>query len=109
MNRKATAIAFGTLGACLFVVFVLLLLQGCQAGTTGLTRPLSPEVEHTITNTITAAIAVGTQAAPFPWNSLIGGAGAAFLSLLAAWQAFTHSRVAKTAAAVAQLKTESPP
>ena len=69
---------------------------------------MDPVVEHTLTNAAVAAISVGTAVAPFPWNTIIGGAGAAFLSLLAAWQAFTHSKVAKTAAAVAQLKEEPP-
>jgi hypothetical protein len=66
---------------------------GCETGTTGIARPLSPAAEHTITNTITVLGQTGVEVIPAPWGTIFGAATGSILALLAAWQTLTHSRV----------------
>jgi hypothetical protein len=68
-------------------------LFGCQAGTTGLMRPLSPVVEHTITNTVAVTTQTAAAVLPVPFSTALEASGAAVLALLAAWQGLTHSKV----------------
>jgi hypothetical protein len=95
MNRISTLkIALvAVLIACGLVAAFL--LGGCQVGTTGLLRPLSPESEHTITNIVGAVTSSAGAAAPQPIGYGIEVAGGVILSLLAAWQTLTHRAVTK--------------
>ena len=85
---------------------LIMSLAGCQAGTTGLLRPIDSTVEHTITNTVTVASQVAGQAVPFPYGQAVEGLGAAVLALLAMWQGLTHSRVNQLQATKAELEKE---
>jgi len=82
------AIVAGVLVAAFFLI-------GCQAGTTGLLRPLAVDAEHTITNIVTSVTNVAGSAVPQPYGYGIEVIGGVILSLLAAWQTLTHREVNK--------------
>lgn len=92
MNAKTLLMVLG-IALWMPVFLVLCSLSGCQAGTTGLLRPIDTGVEHTITNTIGQVTGTAGQVAPAPFGAAIEAAGAAVLALLAVWQGLTHSRV----------------
>jgi hypothetical protein len=68
-------------------------LEGCQAGTSGLFRPMSETAYNISTNSVGQVTSVAAQVAPFPFNTAIETGGAVVLALLAAWQGVTHSKV----------------
>jgi len=70
-------------------------LGGCQAGTTGLLRPLAPDAEHTITNIVSVVSSAAGAAVPQPIGYGIEVVGGVILSILAAWQTLTHRAVTK--------------
>lgn len=84
-------------------------LGGCESGTSGPIRPLSPSAEHTITNTVTLLTSGAVQTAPQPYSAAIEAGGAAVLALLAAWQGLTHSRVTKLRSDSAATEKDTPP
>jgi hypothetical protein len=79
-------------------------LQGCETGTSGALRPLSPSVEHGITNTVTMVQTAATAALPVPWSTATEAAAAAVLAVLAAWQGLTHSIANKNTKAITALQ-----
>jgi len=83
-----------TIAACLPVAFMVPLLAGCQTGTTGLLRPLSTTSEHSITNVVAIVGTTAGTLAPAPYGTAVEGAAAAVIGIVAAWQAFTHRRLA---------------
>lgn len=87
-------------------VGVIILVTGCQSGTTGLFRPLDPQVENSVTNAVAAALSVSSRALPFPWSSIFEAAGGTALTLLAAWQAVTHRTAIQNTKAIARLNGE---
>ena len=68
-------------------------VAGCQAGTTGILRPIDPVVEGVISNTVAQSVHVGATIAPAPFGAAIEAAGAAVLALLAVWQGLTHTKL----------------
>ena len=72
---------------------LLAITTGCQTGTTGLLRPLSPASEHSITNTITLLTTAGMTVTPAPYSGLVELIGGGALAAIAGWQALTHSRL----------------
>jgi hypothetical protein len=84
-------------------------LQGCETGTSGPLRPLSPTVEHSITNTVTTISTAAAAAVPVPWSTATEAAAAAVLALLAAWQGLTHSIAAKNTKAITELQDAKKP
>jgi len=75
--------------------FTVCSLGGCQTGTTGLLRPLSPVAEHAITNSVGIVGQASQQYVPAPYGAAIEAGAAAVLALLAAWQGLTHSKINK--------------
>jgi hypothetical protein len=106
INRTVLAV----LGIALWLpcLFLFLAVGGCQSGTTGLFRPVSPSVEHAITNGVPVVVKTVDAVAPFPYNTVVDAGGAAVLALLAAWQGFTHTRATKNSEAIASLKKGPP-
>jgi hypothetical protein len=88
------------------VLAVLSTLGGCESGTSGALRPMAPQVEHTITNTITTIQTAATAAVPPPWSTAVEAGGAAVLALLAAWQGLTHSIATKNKADIATMSAK---
>lgn len=66
---------------------------------------MSAQTENTVTNAITIAMKAADSNLPFPYNTVVEGAGGAALALLAAWQALTHAKVK----AIANGTTKLPP
>jgi hypothetical protein len=80
------------------VVFIVLgcaciLTSGCETGTTGILRPVSPQVERVLTNGIATVAAVAPAAVPAPYGGLVTIACGAVLAILGAWQGLTHAKV----------------
>jgi hypothetical protein len=91
---------------CILAAAVLCLLcTGCESGTTGVLRPIDAQVEHSITNSVATALQVNKAVVPAPWSTIFAAGGGAGLTLLAAWQAMTHRKVAENKAAIAATKT----
>jgi hypothetical protein len=95
MLINKTAVAVVVIALWMPVLFAIGALQGCQAGTTGLLRPIDSKVEHSLTNAVATASSVAAGVVPQPWASAIEAGGAAVLALLAAWQGLTHSKIEK--------------
>lgn len=97
---KLSFSAIATVGIALWLPVLLLVtsLQGCETGTTGLLRPMSPGVEHGITNVLPNLVTSAATVLPVPFSAAIQATAAAVLALLAAWQGFTHERLKKLAA-----------
>ena len=89
------------------VCLVSIWITGCQVGTTGVLRPVSPEAEHAITNSVGIVTNVAGQAVPFPFGTGIELFGGVILSALAAWQALTHRAISKLKANGAMASKES--
>jgi hypothetical protein len=100
--RKLKAI-FAVLGLTVSLPLLTapLLFGGCQSGTTGLLRPLSPAAEHSITNTIVVASQTAAAVVPAPYSTVIEVGSAAILALLSAWQLSTHEKLKKLTTTVA--------
>ena len=109
MLINKTAVAVVVIALWMPVLLAIGALQGCQAGTTGLLRPIDPKVEHTITNAVATGTGVAAGIAPQPWASAIEAGGAAVLALLAAWQGLTHSKIEKLRAETSPTKKVPPP
>lgn len=109
MNRIQPVFLVIVIALWLPIAAVVTSLFGCQAGTTGLFRPMDAQVYGSITNAVTGAATVATGAIPAPFSSAIEAAAAAVLALLAAWQGITHSKLNKLANGQAQQKKEPTP
>lgn len=95
MKINRTVLAVVVIALWLPILLAISAVQGCQAGTTGLFRPIDSKVEHGITNAVATGTSVAAGVVPQPWASAIEAGGAAVLALLAAWQGLTHSKVEK--------------
>jgi hypothetical protein len=93
MKRIQPAFLAIALASCLPVGLLIPLLGGCQTGTTGLMRPISPTAEHSVTNVVTIVGTTAGAVVPAPWGTAVEGAAAAVLGIIAAWQAVTHKRI----------------
>jgi hypothetical protein len=93
MRKNSDVFAVILIALWLPAVLLFGSLAGCQAGHSGVFRPLSAEAEHTITNAIATAASFAPVAIPPPWSAPIQAAAAAVLALLAAWQGLTHRKV----------------
>jgi hypothetical protein len=107
--RKSKAVVFAiTLALVLPVLWVVLSVVGCQSGSTGLLRPLSPAAEHSITNTIVVASQTAASVVPAPYSTAIEIGSAAILALLSAWQLSTHTKLKTLTTEVANGKSKPP-
>jgi len=106
INRVAVAVV--VIALWMPVLLTIGALQGCQAGTTGLFRPIDSKVEHGLTNAVATASSVAAGAVPQPWASALEAGGAAVLALLAAWQGLTHSKIEKLRAVTSPTKKDPP-
>jgi len=104
MNKR-TILAVLLIGGWLPAVALLSALQGCEAGTTGLVRPIAPQIAQTISNVVPAISAGAAQVAPAPFNGAIQIASAAVMALLAAWQGWSHSRISRIQSSSANTST----
>jgi hypothetical protein len=93
MRKNSDVLAVILIALWLPAVLLFGSLAGCQAGHTGVFRPLSAETEKTITNAIATAASFAPVAIPPPWSAPIQAGAAAVLALLAAWQGLTHRKV----------------
>jgi len=93
MRLNATPLLVIAIALWLPAISLCVSLFGCQTGTSGLMRPLDPQVERGVTNTVSILTQTGAAAAPQPIATAIEAGGAAVLALLAAWQGLTHTRV----------------
>lgn len=109
MVTTRTKLAVAAIALWLPLLMFLASLQGCETGTTGPLRPLSPTVEHTITNTVTMVSTGAAAALPVPWSTATEAAAAAVLALLAAWQGLTHSIASKNTKAITALQDANKP
>ena len=81
---------------------------GCQAGTSGVVRPLSDGAYTSATNTIAEVSQVGGAVIPAPWAEAFRVICAAAIAGLGAWQAWTHGRLKRIATQVAVTKNKAP-
>jgi hypothetical protein len=95
MRKNSDVLAVILIALWLPAVLLFGSLAGCQAGHSGVFRPLSAEAEHAITNAVAAAASFVPVAIPPPWSAPIQAAAAAVLALLAAWQGLTHRKVSQ--------------
>ena len=107
VKQKHQYLTIAILLAILAAGLCLLVLTGCQSGTTGTFRPIDASVEHSITNAIGTVMTVNKAVVPFPWSTIFEAAGGASLTLLAAWQAMTHRTATTTAAKVAAIESNN--
>lgn len=98
MKLNFSVLAAVSIALWLPVLLIVISLQGCETGTTGLIRPISPGVEHSITNVLPAVATTAAAVLPAPFSGAVQATAAAVLALLAAWQGFTHERLKKLAA-----------
>jgi hypothetical protein len=104
INRIAVAVV--VIALWLPALLTISALQGCQAGTTGLLRPIDSNAEHSLTNAVATASSVAAKVVPQPWATAVEAGGAAILALLAAWQGLTHSKIEKLQAERTRTKKE---
>jgi hypothetical protein len=98
---QKSRVSWGTMLLLSAVTGLLIICTAsCETGSSGAFRPLDPALEHTITNVLAIATQTAVKHLPFPWSEFFGAAGAATLTVLAAWQAITHR---KLSAVVTQL------
>lgn len=93
MNDRKTILLVVCIALWLPCILLVSSIGGCQSGTSGLFRPLSPQAEHTLTNGVVFVTRGAGEIAPAPFGAAIEAGGAAVLALLAAWQGLTHAKV----------------
>jgi hypothetical protein len=71
----------------------VLLLSGCQKGTTGFFRPVDSQVEQSITNTLGVLRLQVAPALPEPFSTATDLGAGLVLAALAAWQTFSHRKI----------------
>jgi len=107
--KKAQPLFLGLVAAAaVFAAITLASITGCESGTTGVLRPISPTVEHTITNIITTITTAAPAVVPQPYAIAIEGVGAVILALLAAWQGISHQKIKLLTNGASQGSTKPP-
>ena len=94
MTPRATARPCSYLVATGVALLACAFLAGCLKGTTGLLRPIAPNVENTLTNTLAAVHFSVAPALPQPYSAATELGAGVILAAMAAWQTFTHRRLA---------------
>lgn len=93
MKRKRLLQASGALLLTGVALAAMLLLTGCQKGTTGFFRPVDPQIEQSITNTLSVVKLQVAPAIPEPLSTATELGAGLILAALAAWQTYSHRRI----------------
>lgn len=74
-------------------MLILMSIAGCETGTSGLPSPIAQQPYSVITNVVTLESKAASSTLPAPWSTAAEAGAAAVLSLLAAWQGITYSKL----------------